>query len=125
MEAKTTELLEKAASFVEEAGKKIAALEGGKTEFQKRASEASASLVRRGLLQADKASEWAAKVAASPELVFGVVEKLAAAAAVAELGAPAGDVKTADDQSEGLDAFDRFYLTGSSRRGVGGSSEIV
>ncbi len=123
MEAKDKELLEKAASFVEEAGRKIAALEGGKTEFQKRASEASASLVRRGLLTADKAGAWAAKVAESPELVFGVVEKLAAAAAVAELGSPAGDVKIADDQSD-LDAFDRFALTGSSRRVAGGSGEI-
>jgi hypothetical protein len=124
MDAKIDELLRKTAEYVEVAQQEIDRSTDRRAAFLKRAGEVAEKLASKGVIPAESVDAFNKKIAENEVEVWSLVEKLADALSIDNMGQDATGKIAA--QGRKLDPFERWILFGNPRaEGPGPNSGML
>ena len=118
MDANVENVLKKTAAYIEVAQSEIDRNNEKRIAFLKRADEVAAKLASKGIIPGDSVSAFRDKVAANETEVWSLVEKLADAIPIDDMGSPARDVQV---KGANMSPWDRMFHYGSSRATASGT----
>ena len=112
MDDQLEQTLKKVAVYIEHTQTQIDDQNEKRSQFLKRANQVAGVLANKGIIARDAINGFTDKIAEDEAQVWDLVEKLADALSVDELGSAVSEkLASADD----LDAFERLYYHGDAR----------